>query len=148
MDYARIENGIVREIVTVPPDLAVTVAAPDGTLTQRPAGIGDLFAPELTFVQAGDGVTVGMTWSEVDGFAAPPLPAPVVPAAVEMRQFRIALHRAGLLGAVATAAAEADAETEIEWSFATVVTRSGPLPPLTGLDDAALDALFTAAAAI
>lgn len=147
MTYARIEGGIVREIVTVPAGLEVTVAGPDGALTTRPAGIADMFAPGLVFVPAGDEVRVGMTFAAGVGFAEPEPPPPMVPPAVEMRQFRLALHRAGLLTAVA-AAATGDPEMQIEWEFATVVARSGALAALTGLDGPGLDTLFTAAAAI
>ncbi len=87
---------------------------------------------------------------------ADPPPPPGVPQAVTMRQARLALLTAGKLGQVATAIASlpspAKEQAQIEWEYSTEVQRHRPfvlqLGAALGLDDAALDALFTAAAAL
>lgn len=85
------------------------------------------------------------------------LPPGVIPAVVSMRQARLALLGMGLLSQVETALAAIPdatqrAAAEIEWEYAVTVDRNSPLVQnLTlalGLDDAALDALFSAAGAI
>lgn len=83
----------------------------------------------------------------------PPLPEVVVPQKVTMRQARIALHRAGLLASVDSAIASLPepqrTEAQIEWEYSQEVQRHNGfvaiLAPILGLDDAALDALFTLA---
>ena len=87
---------------------------------------------------------------------ADPPPPLGVPAAVTMRQARLALLAAGKLSQVATAIASlpspAKEQAGIEWEYSTEVQRHRPfvlqLGAALGLDDAALDALFTAAAAL
>jgi hypothetical protein len=87
---------------------------------------------------------------------ADPPPPPGIPQTVTMRQARLALLAAGKLAAVSTAigklpSAEREA-AQIEWEYSTEVHRQRPfvlaLAPALGLDDAALDALFVAAAAL
>lgn len=82
--------------------------------------------------------------------------APAVPTVVTMRQARLALLQAGLLGTVNSAVAtmtgaEGDA-ARVTWEFSTEVRRTDPLvaqlAAQLGLDDAALDDLFTKAAAL
>jgi hypothetical protein len=73
-----------------------------------------------------------------------------------MRQARLALLQAGKLAAVDAAIAAlpspAKEAAQIEWEYATEVKRDSQLvtqlAPSLGLDDAALDALFIAAAAL
>lgn len=81
---------------------------------------------------------------------------PAVPTVVTMRQARLALLHAGLLGTVNSAVAtmtgaEGDA-ARVTWEFSTEVRRTDPLvaqlATQLGLDDAALDDLFTKAAAL
>lgn len=81
---------------------------------------------------------------------------PAVPTVVTMRQARLALLQAGLLGTVNSAVAtmtgaEGDA-ARMTWEFSTEVRRTDPLvaqlATQLGLDDAALDDLFTKAAAL
>lgn len=75
------------------------------------------------------------------------------PKSVTMRQARLALLAAGLLGQVTTAIAAmpspAKEAAQIDWEYATTVDRKGALiASLAGalsLDDAALDALFDSA---
>lgn len=84
----------------------------------------------------------------------PEPPAPVVPAQVTMRQARLALLAAGHLDAVEQAfdAMPADVKraAQIEWEYAGHVERASAftqqMAAMLNLDDAALDALFTAAA--
>ena len=79
-----------------------------------------------------------------------------VPAAVTMRQARLALLGAGLLAGVKAAInalpSKQKEAAKIEWEYATDVQRSSGLVLMMGaalgLDDAALDALFVAAAAL
>ena len=80
----------------------------------------------------------------------------LVPPAVTMRQARLALLGAGLLASVDAAIdglpSPQKEAARIEWEYATEVQRSSGLVPMMGaalgLDDAALDALFTEAAAL
>lgn len=79
-----------------------------------------------------------------------------VPQAVTMRQARLALLGAGMLGAVnAAIAAMPGVQGEaarIEWEFSSEVKRAQPLVmalgPVLGLSDAQLDALFISAGAL
>jgi len=83
------------------------------------------------------------------------LPPPTIPTVVTMRQARLALHGAGLLGlvdaAVGAIPGPAGEAARIEWEYALSVERGSTLVasmaaaiPLT---EGELDALFTAAAA-
>lgn len=103
----------------------------------------------------------GFTRADFPGAVAPALPAYVpppsdVPQAVTMRQARLALLGAGLLSqANAAIASMPGAEGEaarIEWEYAQEVRRDSvlvqSLVPALGMNEAGLDALFTAAAAL
>lgn len=92
------------------------------------------------------------SWEVVD--AAPV--APPVPAAVTMRQARLALLQSGLLAQVNSAVAgmagsDGDA-ARIEWEFSATVERHRPLvqalSATLGLTDAQLDDLFILAATL
>ena len=81
---------------------------------------------------------------------------PAVPTVVTMRQARLALLQAGLLGTINSAVAtmtgaEGDA-ARVTWEFSTEVRRTDPLvaqlAAQLGLDDAVLDDMFTKAAAL
>ena len=96
-------------------------------------------------------------WIDAGGVPLPPEPTPpYVPAAVTMRQARLALLGAGLLASVDAAIDSLPSPQKeaarIEWEYATEVQRSSGLVPMMGaalgLDDAALDALFVAAVAL
>lgn len=88
----------------------------------------------------------------------PPPPAPAPPNEVTMAQARIALSRAGISTTAIEALfdamplGQAKVEARIWWESSSTVQRShavvNALAPALGLDSAALDALFTAAAAI
>ena len=85
---------------------------------------------------------------------AQPAPEPAVSFAVTQRQARLALHAAGLLGAVQAAIdamQEPDrTEAQIAWDYASEVRRDDPLvqslAPALGLTPEQLDALFEQAA--
>lgn len=116
------------------------------------------FAAEQGWVSiAGLDPVPGIGWG-YDGaaFHAPAPPPPVVPEAISMRQARLALLGAGLLGAVDAAIAALPSPmrdaAQIEWEYATEVRRDSALiaqlGPALGLDDAQVDALFVTAGAM
>lgn len=131
MQYAIIENGVVANAIVADAEFA--------------ASIGAVELPE----HAGIGWTYdGTTWT-----APVPAPAPV-PAVASMRQARLALLQAGKLqdvdAAIAALPSPAKEAAQVEWEYATEVSRDSALmqqlAAAIGLDDAALDALFTQAA--
>jgi hypothetical protein len=137
--FARIAGGTVAELVEIPQDVA----------------LGDAFHPDLAaqMVPVPDpaAVAVGHGW-DGQAFTPPDPPTPAVPVvqAVTMRQARLALLDAGLLDAVEAAVAAAPRAVRIEWEYATQIERASPLlgaiAAEINLDEAALDALFLAAA--
>lgn len=142
--YAIIEGDVVTNIVEWTGKSA-SWQPPEGTRVQ--------------LVPEGVSVCIGWTYDSKTGFAAPPAPpAPqaIVPSRVTMRQARLALRADGKLAAVGTAIKALPSpqkeDAQIEWDYATTVERSSPVVALLsaalGLDDAALDALFTAAAVL
>jgi len=108
------------------------------------------------FVKCPDEVEQG--WTYADGvFSAPPAPPPPgPPTVVTMRQARLALLGAGKLDDVAAAIAGLPSPqkeaAQIEWEYSTEVKRDSALvtqlAPALGLDEAALDALFTQASTL
>lgn len=133
MRYAQISDGVVANSVLAEPEYAAQMGWVE---LPESAGIGWLF----------DGHT----------FSPPPLPPPVVPSSVAMRQARLSLLEAGHLANVDAALAalpspQRDA-AQIEWEYATEVRRTSDLVAsigsAIGLDDAALDALFIRAATL
>lgn len=107
----------------------------------------------LIEVTGGADVRPGDTY-DGSAFAVGVLRDPVpVPASVTMRQARLALLAAGLLGAVQTAIdglSSPDKEAaQIEWDYSNEVQRSNgvvsALAPALGLTEAQIDALFIAA---
>lgn len=93
----------------------------------------------------------------VAAYAPPPPPSVVIPAEVTMRQARLALLGIGKLSDVDAALASITdpaqrQAAQIEWEYSSTVKRDSAwvqqLAPALGLDAAALDALFTAAAAL
>ncbi len=97
---------------------------------------------------------VGKAWHWMeDPLPDPPAPTPVVPGEVTNFQARAALLSAGLLGAVESfIAGLADPLATAAWEYSGVVARDSALVAAVQLalelSDAALDALFIAAAAI
>lgn len=78
--------------------------------------------------------------------------APFVPRSVTPRQARLALLAAGHLQAVQEAMSALPEAAKIEWEYSTAVERESALVAqmgaALGLDDAALDQLFTTAAGL
>lgn len=101
-----------------------------------------------------DGAALGDTWDGQQFIR--PSPVPVVPAAVTMRQARLALHGAGLLAGVETAiealSEPAKTAARIEWDYSNEVQRhNGVLSTLAaalGLTESQIDALFVAASTL
>ena len=103
----------------------------------------------------GDIGGIGGLW---DGkvLTPPPEPAPPVPQSITMRQARLALLNASLLDDVEAAIITMDepqrTQTQIEWEYAQIVERDNALVaalgPKLGLDDAAIDSLFSMAATL
>lgn len=133
MRYAILSGNTVSNVIVADADFA--------------ASIGAVECPD----EAGIGWTYdGATW-------AAPAPEPVpVPTSASMRQARLALLQIGKLADV-TAAINAlpspqKEAAQIEWEYATEVTRDSALmkqlAAAIGLDDAALDALFVQAATL
>ena len=143
MNHAIVENGLVSNIIVWDGDTAIW-SPPEG---QSAVALSD-----------DSPVVIGWSYSGTD-FAAPPAPPAVpapVPFSVTKRQGRLALLAAGKLSAVTDAIAALPSpqkdEAQIEWDDATSYERASPfvamLAEKIGLDDAALDALFTQAATL
>lgn len=115
-----------------------------------PAG-ADIEPPKLNGAQVAR--WSGENWEVLDSYPVTPMTVNPAPFAVSMRQARLALLNAGLLSQVDAAIARMPSPqkeaAQIEWEYAAEVQRtSGIVPQLgaaLGLDDDALDALFTAA---
>lgn len=102
-------------------------------------------------VQTGQVSTVDLTPEEIAALPGPQ-PAPI-PQEVSRFQAKAALSLAGKLAqADAAVAASNNPILQLAWAEATTFKRNSPgivaLSPVIGLDDAALDALFTTAAGI
>jgi len=128
-------------------------AVPCDPLKAVPPGLS-VAPPALTGTQVAQ--AVNGAWVVLPEYPTPPAPVPQVPAAVTMRQARLALLGAGLLPSIQTAI---DALPEpqksaatIEWEYSQEVQRHNGfvsvLAPTLGLTDAQIDALFIAAAAL
>jgi len=76
------------------------------------------------------------------------VPAPIVPTVreIDARRLRIALSRLGYLTSVEALVAQADAETKIQWEFATFIKENFPLvqtiTAALNLTKANVDAIF------
>ena len=134
MKYAHVVNNAINEIVESDPRM--------------------LFVPGYAaqFIEVPDNVETG--WKLVDGewVAAGPI-VNLVPQEVTMRQARLALLDAELLGNVQAAINSlpepAKTKAQIEWDYSNALQRSNPfvatLGGALGLDSEALDNLFIAA---
>lgn len=177
-----LRNWIVHDWLLIVPD-GLYARVVDGGVAQYPYTLNDLRRdwPETVFPSAAvrqmDGEWGVVSVEAVDGPVVPEgqvaveitpalsegewhqqwelqdIPPEPVPQVVTMRQARLALLAAGLLGAVETAIdalPSPDKEAaQIEWEYAMEVNREWPLinsiGSALGLDDAAIDALFIAA---
>lgn len=107
------------------------------------------------WVLAPDHVGPGWAYDGAD-WSPPPVPLPEVPQQVTMRQARLALLGAGLLGAVETAIDGLDepqrSAARIEWDYSSAVQRHNgfveQLAPALGLTEPQLDALFITASGL
>lgn len=108
-------------------------------------------------VEVDAGSRVGPGWLyDGQAFSPPHPPAALVPEEVTMRQARLALHRAGVLGNVVAAInqmpEQARTEAQIEWEYSSTLRRAHPLVTdlgsALGLTPQQLDALFIEAAAL
>lgn len=128
--FAIIDAGRVTNIVEADSDFAQA----QGWIPAEGASIGDLWDGEV--------------------FTPAPPPPPAVPAAVTMRQARLALLGAGLLddvdAAIAALPSPQKEAAKIEWEYSQEVQRHNgvvaALGPLLGLTDAQIDDLFLTAA--
>lgn len=135
--FARIEAGRVAELVQIPDGVA----------------LADAFHPDIVarMVPVPDPASVapGHLW-DGEAFAPSPPAAPPPVQAVTMRQARLALLATGKLDDVEAAIAAAPRAVRIEWEYATQIERASPIVAAIAaeldLDEAALDALFAAAA--
>lgn len=88
--------------------------------------------------------------AQIDAYT-PPVVVPTVPV-VSMRQARLALNAAGLLGQVEAAVESSTEDVRIEWEFSSELRRDWPtlvlLAGALNLTDAQLDALFIQAATL
>lgn len=113
------------------------------------------FAASVGAVECPDDVSLGWIYDGTTWTAPPPEPVPV-PTSASMRQARLALLQIGKLqdvdAAIAALPSPAKDAAKIEWEYATEVRRDSTLmqqlATAIGLDDAALDALFTQAASM
>ena len=133
MRYAILSGITVSNVIVADADFAVSVGA----------------------VACPDDVGIGWTYDGTNWAAPAPKPPPV-PGVVFMRQARLALLQAGKLSAVDAAIAAlpspAKEAAQIEWEYATEVTRDSALmqqlATAIGLTEADLDSLFTTAAGL
>ncbi len=113
------------------------------------------FAANVGAVACPDEVGIGWTFDGASWAAPAPMPAPV-PQVVTMRQARLALLQIGKLADVETAIESLPSPqkeaAKIEWEYSTEVRLDSDLvkqlAPGLGLDDAALETLFTQAATL
>lgn len=126
MKYARIEEGVVKEI---------------GEFDS----IENRFHPSLIWVECSEEVKESFLY---DGavFLPPPIAKKFIPSKVTMRQARLALLSDGLLDSVNAAIAASTQSAQIEWEFATTLNRDNPLTvslsESLGLTQNNLDDLF------
>lgn len=130
MRYAILGGDMVTNVIVADPEFAVSIGA-----VECPDNVGIKWKFD------------GTTWTEPDPIKPP------VPEVVTMRQARLALLQAGKLNDVDAAinalASPQKEEAQISWEYSTEVRRDSDLvkqlAPGLGLDDVALDALFTQA---
>lgn len=135
--YALIVSGTVRNIIKASAEIAAAVASDLGgtAVESDTAGVGDTYA---------------------DDVFTPATPTVPVPDEVTMRQARLALLGAGLLGDVETALDALSEPTKtaarIEWDYSNTLRRHHPLVGTLGgalgLTSGQLDDLFIAAGAL
>ena len=151
MKYARIVNSTAVDVRTESPEgcftpniVAEFVTVPNQVESGWTVEGGEWSAPIVPEPHVPTAEEIAA--AELAAFKA------TVPAQVTMRQARLALLAAGLLGAVETAIAGAGAAAQIEWEYAQVVERNAGLVPAMatalGMTERQIDDLFIAAAAL
>lgn len=133
MFYAQIINGVV------------------GAITQTHSVID---APDMIALESFDMSLMGHTYAA--GVFTPPPPVSLVPTVLTMRQARLVLFTAGLIGSVQAAInalPSPDKEkAQIEWDYSNEVQRHNgfvsQLAPALGLSSEQVDALFITGAAL
>lgn len=121
-----------------------------GRVTNHAEADADFAASQGWIPAAGS--RIGDLW-DGEVFTQPPPPAPVVPAAVTMRQARLALLGAGLLddvdAAINAMPSPQKEAARIAWEYSQEVQRHNGvvavLGPALGLTEAQIDTLFLAA---
>lgn len=139
--YAYDKNGVYTNAAEVDPMGEV----PAGLMTAPPA---------LTGTQVAQ--AVGGVWVVLPEYPVGPVQPPQVPAAVTMRQARLALLGTGLLANIEAAIdalpSPQKEAARIEWEYSQEVQRHNGfvsvLAPMLGLTQEQIDALFIAAAAL
>ena len=131
----------------------ITVAPTGGTLASIVAGFSEAAHPQFVEAQAAlvtAQAKVTELQAKIDAYT-PPAPT-VTSQSITMRQARLALLGAGLLDQVNAGMSTMPQAAQIEWQFASEVRRDnaliGAMATALGLDDAAIDALFAAGAAL
>ena len=136
---AWVEHGRVRDVCFGNPE---ETYHPD---------IAQLYSTDVPDHVKNGAMLVAGVWVNLTPSEPSPVPsASLVPSAVTMRQARIALLAAGLLGDVDTAIAAlpspAKERARIEWEYSNEVLRANgvvaQLGPLLGLSSTQIDALF------
>ena len=119
-----------------------------GSTVTRVVMLGNL--AEYPGAVDGTGADVGDTYAA--GVFTKPGPVVSVPASVSPRQIRQALTAAGLRTSVEAAVAASDQDTQDWYEFSTAFERAHPavvaMGVALGVSSAALDALWTSAAAL
>lgn len=133
MYYAQIESGVVCAV------------------TQTHSAIE---APNMIALESFDMSLMGHTYAE--GVFTPPPPVSLVPTVLTMRQARLVLFTAGLIGSVQAAIDSLPSpqkeKAQIEWEYSNEVQRHNGfvslLAPALGLTSEQVDALFITGAAL
>lgn len=138
-------------IYTTDANLVFAMAVEISRYAPIPVGCSLIAPPPLEGTQVAR--LSGISWEILPEYPVPITPPPPIPAAVTMRQARLALLAAGLLPSVDAAIAALPepqkSAAKIEWEYSQEVQRHNGLvsvlAPALGLSDEQIDALFVAA---
>jgi hypothetical protein len=130
------------------------ILGPDGCIANTI--VLDRLEDVPTAIDASSGGQVGDFLNEAGEWETPAAQPPPIPQSVSMRQARLALLSYGLLddveAVIITMTEPQRTQTQIEWEYAQTVERDNALVaalgPALGLDDPAIDSLFTLAATL
>lgn len=119
----------------------------DNIVTSITETEGQIYSPDVLLIQELDNSLLGKRYDNGVFVDVPVIPS--VPSEVTMKQARLALLAVGLLDDIDTLIKASPREAQIEWEYASTVSRSHPLisavQAAKGLTDADIDALFIAA---